>query len=171
MKLMFSLLLFAVSISVSAKEINISDTNISFVAPDEFQPLSQEMIDIKWPQKNAPEWVVGNSTASTTIAYGLKNNDNSDADLSELMTYFKTTFDRMVPGIEWIKRDIIQLSGKRWLYLEMTSNAVNADIHNIMLLTSYGEEMLIFNFNSTKDDFPKYETRLRESIQTIQLPN
>ena len=170
MKFILSLILVTLSFALAAKEVSVSDTGISFVSPDEFQPLSQEIIDVKWPQKGAPKWVVGNESASTTIAYDLKPNDISAAPLPDIMNYFKNTFDRIIPGIEWKNREIIELSGKQWVYLEMTSNAIDTDIYNIMLLTSYGKEMLIFNFNSTKEDFTKYETKLRASIQTIQLP-
>ncbi|VAW44950.1 hypothetical protein MNBD_GAMMA04-274 [hydrothermal vent metagenome] len=170
MKIILSLILLTFSSSLFAKEVNISDTGISFIAPDEFQPLSQEIIDVKWPKKRAPKWVIGNESASTTIAYDLKPNDISTAPLPELMNYLKTNFDRLIPGIEWKKREIIELSGKNWVYLEMTSNAIDTDIHNIILLTSYGREMLMFNFNSTKEEFSKYETELRKSLRTIQLP-
>lgn len=170
MKIILSLIVVMMSAVCTAKDIQVSDTGISFVAPDEFQPLSQDLIDAKWPQKSAPKWVVGNETASTTIAYDLKPNDISAAPLPDLMNYFKTTFDRIIPGIEWKKREVIELSGKSWVYLEMTSNAIDTDIYNIMLLTSYGKEMLIFNFNSTKKDFSKYESELRKSVTTIQLP-
>ncbi|CAA6677571.1 Unannotated [Lentimonas sp. CC4] len=51
----------------------------------------------------------------------------------------------------------------------MTSNAVDADIYNIMLITGLNGQMLAFNFNSTKSDFPKYENSLRESIKSIKL--
>ena len=170
MKYVLSFILVILSFTVSAKEINIANTGVSFVSPDEFKPIPQTIIDYKWPQKNAPKWVVGNETASTTIAYDLKSSDISAVSLSDLMSYFKKTFERVVPGLEWKKREIIDLSNKKWLYLEMTSNAVDTDIYNIMLLTSYGKKMLIFNFNSTKEDFTKYESKLRKSIQTIQLP-
>ena len=170
MKFIFILGLVTLSFASSANEISISDTGITFISPDEFQEIRQDIIDIKWPQKAAPKWVVGNATASTTIAYDLKPNDISAAPLPDLMDYFKNTFDRIIPGIEWKKREIVEISGKKWIYLEMTSNAINADIYNIMLVTSYGKEMLLFNFNSTKEDFPRYEAQLRESMQTIQLP-
>ncbi len=171
MKIIVSLILIVLSPVSFTKEINISDTGISFVAPNEFQQLSQEAINIKWPQKNAPKWAVGNESTSTTIAYDLKQIDVSSIPLPELMVSFKTTFDRIVPGIQWKKREIIELSGKSWGYLEMTSSLIDSNIHNIMLVTSYGKEALIFNFNSTKEDFPKYELELRQSMKTIQLPN
>jgi len=170
MKLIIGIMVILISTVCTAKEINVGATGISFIAPAGFLPLDQELIDAKWPQKRAPKWVVGNDSASTTIAYDLKPNDISSAPLDDLMNYFKTTFDRVIPGIEWKKREIVELSGKKWIYLEMTSNAIDTDIYNIMLLTSYGKEMLVFNFNSTKEDFKKYEVALRKSVSTIQLP-
>jgi hypothetical protein len=170
MKQILSLILVMLFTVCTAKEINITNTGISFIAPDEFKPLSQELIDIKWPQKRAPKWVIGNASGTTTIAYDLKANDISNIPLPDLVAYFKKTFTRVIPGIEWKKSEIIELSGKRWGYLEMTSNAIDSDIYNIMLFTSFGKKMLIFNFNSTKDDFPNYESSLRNSVKTINLP-
>ncbi|EPJ46482.1 MAG: hypothetical protein OFPII_20250 [Osedax symbiont Rs1] len=170
MKFLLGFMMLTFSLASMAQAISISDSGISFDAPDEFQPVAQQIIDIKWPQKNAPKWVVGNKSASTTIAFDLKPNDISTVPLSAVMKHFKKTFDRVIPGIEWKKREIIELSGKKWLFLEMTSNAIDTDIYNIMLLTSYGKQMLIFNFSSTKEDFAKYETALRNSIQSIKLP-
>jgi hypothetical protein len=30
--------------------------------------------------------------------------------------------------------------------------------------------MLVFNFNSTREDFPKYEAELRKGMNSIELP-
>ena len=164
-----ALLLLLVT-QVHAEMVEIPGTGITFVAPDEFGPISQEVIDIKWPNRNAPKFVVGNEAATTTIAYDIKPRDISNIDMSELKTAFETTFDRMVPGILWKRREVIEHDGRKWVYLEMTSNAIDTDIYNIMLFTSLGKEMLIFNFNSTKEDFPTYESALRESLKTIRVP-
>ena len=171
MKYLLSIIILIILPSVSlAKEISLPETGITFIAPDEFKPLPQKIIDIKWPSKRAPKWVIGNKDATTTIAYDLKPNDISQAPLPALIGSFENVFNRVVPGIKWKKKEIIKLSGQQWIYLEMTSNAIDTDIHNIMLVTSYKKRMLVFNFNSTKQDFAKYEAILRKSIETIKLP-
>jgi len=38
-----------------------------------------------------------------------------------------------------------------------------------MLLTGLHGKMLVFNFNSTKKEFPKYEAVLRKSIGSIKI--
>ncbi len=85
------------------------------------------------------------------------------------MGSFEKTFSRMIPGIEWKEKRILNLADREWIFLEMTSNAIDTDIYNILLVTNYGKEMLVFNFNSTKEDFPKYEKLLRQSVESIKI--
>lgn len=153
-----------------ADQIEVNSTGITFDGPADFIELSDEMISRKWPTNQAPQWAVGTENGTTTIAYDLKPHDISNAPFDQLLGQFEDLFDRMIPGIEWIESEVITIEGKEWIFMEMTSNAVDTDIHNIMLATSYESEMLVFNFNSTVEEFSKYEAELRESIETIRLP-
>ncbi len=157
------------SASAFSETIKIENTGITFDAPDIFGPIPQEIIDIKYPNKNAPRFVIGNDSASTTIAYDLKPQNLVGVNLEEVRLGFGGVFDRMVPGIEWKESKVMTLNETEWVLFEMTSNSVDTDIYNIMLITSYGEEMLVFNFNSTREEFPQYESLLRESINSIRI--
>ena len=156
--------------SSMANPVFIGDTKVTFIPPAEFKKLPQRIIDLKWPNNRAPKYVVGNETASTTVAYDLKPNNIPQEHLAEIQKTFTDIFNRAVPGIQWKKNEIITHSGQKWIFLEMTSNAIDTDIHNIMMLTGYNGKMLIFNFNSTKEDFVKYEEQLRVSLKSIKLP-
>jgi len=165
-------LLYAAVLSgpVYAGTVEVGGTGITFVAPDEFEPLSQEMIDVKWPNKNGPRFVVGNERATTTIAYDVKAQDLSGTSMDELRASLEQTFNRIIPGIQWQENSVIEHEGREWVYLEMTSNAIDTDIYNIMMLGGVGQKMIIFNFNSTKEEFPKYEEILRHSLKSIRVP-
>lgn len=161
---------FAFLSSLFAKPIGVADTGITFEAPKGFAPLSKEIMEVKWPSNRAPAYAVGNERGTTTVAYDLKPNHIPQEALPEAQKQFTELFGRMIPGIEWKKNEIIELSGQKWLLMEMTSNAVDTDIYNIMLMTGFDGKMLIFNFNSTKEEFPKYEAELRKSMKSITLP-
>lgn len=75
----------------------------------------------------------------------------------------------MILGLEWKENKTITLAGRKWGYLEMTTTAVDTNIYNIMLFTGHNGQMLVFNFNSTKEEFPKYEQALRKAVETIQI--
>ena len=163
------IVLLVVVSSASAKTISLDNGNITFEVPDEFKPVPQKILDIKYPSKRAPRYVIGNESAATTIAYDLKPNSMPQDKINEAREAFSQMFPRIIPGLEWKENKVIQLSGRKWGYLEMTSTAIDTDIYNIMLFTGYNGQMLIFNFNSTKEQFGKYEDALRKSLLSIKV--
>ena len=171
MKIAFFLafILFPFSV-ICAEPVKVGDTEITFTPPNDFKPLSKEMMAAKWPSNNAPSYAVGNASGATNIAYDIKNHNIPQEALPQAQKSFAQLFERLIPGLVWKKNEIIEHSGQKWLVMEMTSTAADSDIYNIMMLTGYKGKMLVFNFNSTKKEFPVYEAQLRESMKTITLP-
>lgn len=152
---------------VAADPIIVPGTGVSFVPPDGFTALTQQELDLKFPSKNAPAQAVGNERRSTTIAYELKSVALPPDQLSSTLEAMADTLSRIVPGHTWIDKKLTSIADLQWVYLEFTSNAIDTQIHNIILLTSWQGQMLIFNFNSTASDFQQLELALRASIQSL----
>lgn len=154
---------------VCAATFSLPEAGVSFQAPNGFTKLSAQEIAIKYPASRAPSFVVGDSRRTTSIAFDLKPRALPADRLLEAKAAFESLFDRIIPGIEWQQKKLIEMQGQQWIYLEMTSRAVDTDIHNIMLITSRYGKLLMFNFNSTKEDFPRMERALRRSIRSISF--
>lgn len=169
MKLLLAALALALSGLAAAAPFSIPAAGMSFDAPEGFTPLSQAEIDAKYPSKRGPAFVVGNERRSTTIAFDLKDNALPADQLPQVQAAFEKLFDRIVPGIEWKDRKLVQMQGQTWIYLEMSSRAADTDIHNLMLVTPRHGRMLVLNFNSTRAEFPAMEAALRKSIDSITL--
>lgn len=153
----------------TAIEIKIPDSNIFIRTPYDFAELSPEDIKAKWGERgNDPTWAVGNELLGTTISYhktlGVMKGDTLPNVMSNLVKVMK----RMVAGIEFSKNEIIELNGSDWFLLECNSNALNADIKNMMIGTGVGNDLIMINFNSTKEDYLKYENLLRKSMASVK---
>ena len=153
----------------AAETFSLDKGAVSFVAPDGFKPFSDKVIKIKYPRGRAPRHVIGTASTQTSIAYDLKPQNIPQSRIEEARMAFVKILPRIVPGLKWVDQKVIDLAGRKWVFLEMTSSAIDADIHNIMLFTGYKKQMLIFNFNSTKKEFKQYEAALRKSIQSIKI--
>ena len=162
-------LLVSISSAVHAETISVDEGGVTFEAPDDFTPVSEEVLRIKYPSGNAPRFVIGNEGAGTTIAYDIKPSPLPSEQLDAARTSFTELFERMIPGIEWVENKTIDHDGQEWIYFELTSNAIDTEIYNIMLMTGYGDQTLMFNFNSTKEQFGHYESALRQSLQSIDI--
>jgi hypothetical protein len=170
MKSLFIALVVGIfSTLTNAETFSIPDVGVSFDAPVGYTKLDATEIANKYPSNRGPAFVVGNTRRTTSIAYDLKPNGFPTDKINEVKEFFEKMFERIVPGIEWKQKKLVDMLGQQWIYLEMTSRAIDTDIHNIMLVTPLQGKMLIFNFNSTKEEFPKVEGELRESIKSISL--
>jgi len=164
----FALTFFAL-VPAYCVQFSIPDGGVVFDAPDGFTQLSSEEIARKYPRSSPPGFVVGNERRTTTIAFDLKPQSIPADKLGEVKSSFEQLFQRMIPGLAWKDRKLISMQNQQWIYLELTSHAVDTDIHNIVLVTPHRDKALIFNFNSTKSEFPKVEAKLRESLRSIRL--
>lgn len=163
------LISFCFACTAHAEVFSLDEGGITFDAPQSFKPLPPELIAVKFPRGSAPRYVVGNKTGATTIAYDIKPHDMLESDVDDARVAFTRLFPGLIANLEWKKNETISISGRKWAILEMTSRAIDTDIYNIMLFTSYKGKMLVFNFNSTKKEFPHYEAALRNSINSITL--
>ncbi len=155
--------------SAWSASFSIPGAGVSFEAPEGFTELTADEIRQKWISGTPPKFAVGNERRTTTIAYDLKPHKVQASQIGEVKTFFEKTFERIIPGLAWQRREMIEHGGQTWVLFEMTSNAIDTDIHNLMLFTPYREQLLIFNFNSTRQEFPALEAALRRSLLTIRL--
>ncbi|WP_269532851.1 hypothetical protein [Chitinimonas sp. BJYL2] len=169
MKSLILFLLCTLSSFADAEIISLPDSGVSFDAPSGFTTLSPSELALKYPSNRAPRFAIGNTRRTTSIAYDIKINSLPPDKLNEAKDAFEHIFNRIIPGIEWRDRSIVRLKNRDWIRLELTSRAIDTDIHNIMLITPYRNGSLIFNFNSTKSEFPLIKDELLKSIESISI--
>jgi hypothetical protein len=117
--------------------------------------------------RSGPGFAIGNERRTTTIAYELKNLAVSDEQLVAIL-----------PGVasRWKRRFRLEVDRKAdhftrrpTLHLPRDDlEAQDTDIHNIMLMTPQQSGFLVFNFNSTREEFPAVEAELRKAIESIR---
>ncbi len=170
MKRIFALALFcfAAASPAIAKDVTFDNGEITLTAPENFTVLSTAEINKKYPSSGAPKQVVGNETRAITIAYDLKPNDISAMPLEKVQEALEKSV-KSAPGLTWVTKDVRDINGHKSVYLEFTTQARDTIIHNILIATPYNKQMLVFNFNSTKEEFAKYESALRTSVSSIKF--
>lgn len=129
------LTIMLLSTLASANPVRIGNTGITFEPPPGFTALSQEVIDRKWPSGRKPHYAVSNNSATTTVAYDLKPHTRPQDKLPEAQKSFTKLFDRLIPGIVWKRNAVVERAGQKWILMELTSNAIDTDVHNIVLVT------------------------------------
>jgi hypothetical protein len=162
--------LFVLSMSfATAKPVDFENGNITLEAPADFTFLTQEELDKKFPSKHGPSAVIGNDSRAVTIAYQLSEQSLQPDQLTDAQHGMTPVLNRVIPGIQWIKNDIVEINGVKWIYFEFTSNAAQGEIHNIEIATSYNGKMAIINLNADTKDFDSFQDKLKESLNSVKI--
>lgn len=166
---LIAVLCFLAQPVVANERITLGDGRVSFIPPAGFKQLTKEEIAQKYFRGNPPQYVFANDTLTTTVAVTFSNAKVSPEQLSEYKEAMEAMLPRMIPGLQWLTREIVELSERKWFHLEMTSHAIDTDIHNHLYSTSFDGKALIFGFNSTVKEYPKMKKALAKSVQSIKL--
>ena len=151
------------------ERVKLGDGRVSFIPPAGFKQLTKEEIAKKYLRGNPPQYVFGNQSLSVNVAVTFSNARVSPEQLPEYKEAMEEMLPRLIPGLQWLTRDLIDVEGRKWFHLEMTSYAIDTDIHNHLYSTSFDGKALIFGFNSTVKEYPQMKEALEKSFRSIKL--
>lgn len=160
---------FGIQSGASNTRISVGDERVSFIPPPAFKPLTREQIVLKFPRINPPQYVFANEKQSVTAAVTFASANMAPDQLQEFKEAMEQMLPRMIPGLKWITRELVTINHRKWLHLEMTSYAIDTDIHNHLYATSFNGKALLFAFNSTVKEYPQAKAELARSAQSIQV--
>lgn len=137
----------------------IPDTGITFVPP----------IGLQHDGSTSP-FTLRSDDASTAVAVSVKNKDVSAVDIEKLKASFRRVLGKSVPNVEWHQDAIMDIGGRQWILLEMSSRAPGFDLHKLFVATGYRDKLVIYEVNATEDGFKRFQGTIWASILSISLP-
>jgi hypothetical protein len=162
--------LVLISSAHAQEKVVFANDKVSFVLPVGFSRMPQEIVDKKYPRGSTPEYVFSNEKTTVSIAAGYTPNSNLTFEqLPQFKEFMEKTFERNVPGLQWITRGFKEINEIQWIHLEFQSHAIDTEIRNIILMTALDNGLVMFNFNSTVGDYEFYKAALEQSQQTIAV--
>lgn len=168
-KIFLSATLIVATFVAAAESVVLMDGAVEFSPPEEFIELSAEQIRMKYPNANRPQVVYATPDMGVSVAVTFSPTRVSPEQLPELKVAMEQTLPRLIPNLSWITREIVVNNQVSWVHFELTSSAIDTDIHNHMYMTSLAGRMLGFNFNSTTAAYKKHAEQLRNSFESIRL--
>ena len=141
---------------------------LSLLLPSGFEPMSEQMLQTKYPGANRPTLVYTNSTGSINIAINHTQNAVQPSQLKQLHQALDSATRQQVPDGNWRFSGFQTYSGTEWVQLEFLSEAADTRIENMMAATSVDGRMLVVSFNVTEELAGEWLPVGREIIQSLQ---
>lgn len=159
------------AMSIQAATFSVPGVPIRFEAPEGLTPLTAEEIRSNYPRGQPPSLVLGHKNLVTSIVVEAHQGGSSvpPMSLEALKAGIETSLEDEISEMEWLRREIIELHGHRWVHFELTYDTRNTSTHNMVLVTVVGAQYVFVHFNSTREEFPQWGEKLRASLQSIQV--
>jgi len=123
---------------------------VSVLLPHDFLPMSQEMLNVKYPSSNRPSLVYTNPRASINIALDHKALSLPADQLAAAHKSVTSTMKNLYPSAQWFRDEIRNINGRPFFMIDLRTPAVDTEVRNIMLGTSLDDRLLLISFNVTK---------------------
>nr|WP_246743073.1 hypothetical protein [Dickeya oryzae] len=155
---------FMVSFSVLANVVmvrqTLSEQGVSLEVPVGFKPMDEAMKKVKYPSSHSPQVVLTDVSSKVNIALTMGYLPLKH----EQVASYKDLLIKMMRNYHPVAEHVtVDKTKDAWL-LSFTSQAMDADIHNVMLITSVNDKAAILAFNCTDDIWNIYKNTARESL-------
>ncbi len=122
--------------------------------PSEFKIMSDEIVNVKYPNGNAPSLVYTND--KTTINVALVMNDVTMKN-SQIEEYFKTMESIYKNYSKDVKLKFWERNNHKIGEIEFTTKGSDTEIYNHIIAFSVNDKLRLVNFNCTKEQMSEWQ--------------
>jgi hypothetical protein len=155
--------------TVLGEKVSLFGGKILFSPPAEFVKMSDELVSKKYPELDVPRVAYSNAETTVSVLVGFAEERNLRPEqLPKFKDFFTSALEQAAPGINWIKKEFVEIDGRRWIHLEYISKREGSrEVHNDAYITSLDNRILFFNFNSAVSEYEKFKEALQRSKESI----
>ena len=144
------------------KLVNISEYSIN--VPIEFEVMSEEMKNLKYPNGNPPTIVYTNLNGTVNVACNDNSIEMEDSELEEYVELFKSLIEESTSDMEI---NYAEKNEHKFASIQFISQAVDTEIYNHMILFTLDGYLRIVSFNCTPEYIEEWQGYSNSLIDMI----
>ena len=134
--------------------------------PSEFKIMSDEIVNVKYPNGNAPSLVYTND--KTTINVALVMNDVTMKN-SQIEEYVKTMESTYKNYSKDVKLNFWERNNHKIGEMEFTTQGSDTEIYNHIITFSVNDKLRLVNFNCTKEQMSEWQNVSKFIVDSIMF--
>lgn len=141
---------------------------VVMLIPKLLQPMPEELIQIKYPNPERPEWIVSDEEGNVSLGISLEKGKIEDGDIEEIVNILKKEMQRMYPASQ-IETEKSVGEGKEKVYWFSLDIPLIDDICcHIMFFREVKDGLLMGTLDCSKDEKKMWKEVLRQILGTIK---
>lgn len=141
---------------------------MEMLLPARFVLMSDEMIDKKYPQSaQRPDEVYTNDKGTINIALNRTENNARSGDLPLILNTLEQQMGARIKNV--VNRGVVDINDGMFGLIEFMSTAKDAEIYNLIFITTLEGKLVIGNFNCTSDFLPLWKTMGEDMVRSCKM--
>ncbi len=142
---------------------------ISASVPDNFVPMSDNDIAIRYPSTKKPLAMFTSSDMTVDFGLNVTKSNWAGDDLALLKDVYKSTLYTLYNEVQIIREEIQTVNKQNFVVLEFTSKADQTRKYTFLQYGIFNNRVYIFNFTCPEREMPKWSTTAGEIMASVRV--
>lgn len=150
------------------EERALVDEKITMCLPKDFQLMKPELVDIKYPGEDQPEFVYTNEKTTVNMTFSLEKEHISNEAIESLRDALAEQMQQLYPDSPIADQEIIEAGRKRVACFSFEVPLLDEPAYNVMFFMALKEGLLIGSFNCSVYDKKEWRPIVKQLLTTIR---
>lgn len=132
---------------IKTEYYTFDNDNFYLKIPEEFNSMSSDLLNVKYPNGNVPTYVLTNDETTINVVVNVTKDKMNNESITPFLENMKQTLSTSSKIIE---SNIYEKENHNIGEIKFISKAVDTDIYNHMIIFSVDDTLRIVSFNCTK---------------------
>lgn len=134
--------------------------------PSEFKIMSDEIVNVKYPNGNAPSLVYTNDKTTINVALVMNNVAKKNSQIEEYVKTMESTYKNYSKDV---KLNFWGRNNHKIGEMEFISEGSDTEIYNHIIVFSVNDKLRLVNFNCTKEQMSEWKEVSKFIVDSIMF--
>ncbi len=154
---------------IEFEEKSLLDDRIKMRLPKNFKVMSPEIASLKYPYEKKPYPIFTNETATKNISFNYTDGGVSEKEIGGFRDSMRLVLERLQPSAVWLEDGIMELNGKKLSFFEFISQALDANLYNLMFFAELDGKALICAVNCVEEEMEDWMPVARGMMSSFKV--
>lgn len=134
--------------------------------PSEFKIMSDEIVNVKYPNGNAPSLVYTNDKTTINVALVMNDVTMKNSQIEEYVKAMESTYKNYSKDV---KLNFWERNNHKIGEMEFTTQGSDTEIYNHIIAFSVNDKLRLVNFNCTKEQMSEWQNVSKFIVDSIMF--
>lgn len=156
---------------ISFAQFTLSDTNIQMFLPEQFIPMPKEVKDVKYPSKNAPDFVITSLDSTVNFGFNVFQEQLETGEVKEMSRQFRDALRNINPSIKFGTKidDVTTDTGYEMSWFDFKGYTLDGHNYNRMYIINTKKTVLHGIFNCPLRVKDAWSDIVEKCFQTVNV--